>query len=71
MKISDDLLQKVKAKYRTFRLTHLYEYKFPANLANIEMNLDDFFVLQRGSYEWDYFVQHFELKCPDKNTKFY
>ena len=44
MKIMDDLLRKMKNKYLKFRLTHLYEYKFPANLTNIEMNIDHLFI---------------------------
>ena len=34
----------------TFRLIYFYEYKFPANLTNIDMNLDDFFILQQEPY---------------------
>lgn len=46
----------------TFKLTHFYEYKYRANLTNIKMNLDYFFVLQQEPYEWDYFLQGLELK---------
>ena len=50
MEISSDLLGKVENQQLAFRLTHLYNYKFPANLTNIKINLDDFVVLQRRSY---------------------
>ena len=41
MEISSNLLGKVKKQHHASRLTHLYEHKFPANLTNIEMSLDD------------------------------
>ena len=44
-----------------FRLTHFYKYKFPANLTNIDMNLDNIFFPQQGLYEWDYSLQRYEL----------
>ena len=44
-----------------FRLTHFYKYKFPANLTNIDMNLDNIFFPQQGPYEWDYSLQRYEL----------
>ena len=40
-----------------FRLTYFYEYKFPENLANVEMNLDDFVVPQCGQNIYGYNLQ--------------
>ena len=62
MKILGNLLQRVNAKYRIFRLTHSCKYNFPENLTKTEIKLDNFLVLQRGLYEYDYFVQNFDLK---------
>lgn len=39
-------------------LTPLYKYKFPANLASIEINIDYFFIPQRRLY---HYLQHFKL----------
>ena len=51
IKILDIWLQILKNKgIGAFRLIYFYEYKFPANLTNIEMNLDDFFILQQEPY---------------------
>lgn len=41
----ENLIQKMKNRHQKFRLTHLFEYKFPANLTSIEMNIDNFFIL--------------------------
>ena len=45
-----------------FRLTHFYRYKFPANLTNLEMNIDGFSNWQHGPYEWDYHLQSIRLQ---------
>lgn len=45
-----------------FRLTHFYEYKFPANLTNPEMNLEDVVVPQQGLHECDYYLQSTRLQ---------
>ena len=44
MKIPDNLLHKIKKQHPPFRLTHLYQYKIPANLTNIPINLDNFLI---------------------------
>ena len=62
MEISSNLLRKVKKQHPAFRLTHLCEHKFPANLTNIEMSLDDIVGPQRMSYKWDYHLQRLKLK---------
>ena len=62
MKISDDLVQRVKERMNVFKLTHINKYKFPANLTNIAMNPDGFFVPQRA-YEWEYYLQFVCPKC--------
>ena len=62
MEISNNLLGKVKKQHDAFRLTHLYEHKFPANLTNIEMSLDDIVAPQRMSHKWDYHLQRLKLK---------
>ena len=61
IKMPDAWLQILKNdRIGAFRLTYFYEYKFPENLANVEMNLDDFVVPQRGQNIYGYNLQHFE-----------
>ena len=51
-KIPDNLLQKTKKQHLSFKLTHLYKYKFSANLSNIAVNLVNFlFQFKRRLYE--------------------
>ena len=38
------LLQKIQQQRFEFRLTHLYKYKFSANLLSVQMNKCGFYV---------------------------
>ena len=63
IKMSDSLLQKIKEQRFAFNsFTHLYKYRFPTNLASVQIKNYDFYLLEWYANLYRYCFLHLKLE---------